>query len=271
MSATFSLVVNHTPWREERCRAKTEMLVELLPLSRGVPFLLHDTDYRGLDWQQEGKVRWALRQWEWALSTRATHHVFLTDDLRLASRWWACLEAMVEACPDRPIGLLSNHPEAMGLYMRGFSWYATNSWLVGPAYVMPHELLERFVGWFLSLPDGDWRTPGTRAYRNDDSSINEWVTHHGGGRTLHPLPTIIEHRADLESTVGHGDRYSRERLSWRAHRGVRDVDEGRFEWIEQPFTVNEMNNSDERDPLWSVDTWKRNGGPEAAPLLNVGG
>ena len=55
---------------------------------------------------------------------------------------------------------------------------------------------------------------------NDDTAINGWVTHYGPGETWHPLPTIIEHDSDgaLPSTVGHGDEFSRERISWRRYR-----------------------------------------------------
>lgn len=257
MAPTFSLVVNHTPWREERCSALRDMLLELLPLSRGVPFLLHDDDYRGRDWQQDGKVAWALKQWRWSASQRSTHHVFLTDDLHLAPRWWSCLDALVTACPDRPIGLLSNHPRGPELSAEGFRWYATNSWLVGPAYVLPHEQLVAFLEYFEKLPDGDWREPGNKAYRNDDSSINEWVTFHGPARTLHPLPTIIEHREDLESTVGHGDEYSRERLSWR--------------WARSGTSAEDQVRNFVEGPIDDVPFWLEKGGPAGAPLLEVGG
>jgi hypothetical protein len=266
MKPTFSIVLNHTPWRPERAVAKAQMLLELLPLSRGLPFLTNDTDYRGTDWQVS-KVAWALRQWEWSAEQATTHHVFLTDDLHLAHGFLGFLGAMVEAAGDAPaIGLLSNHPSASKLNVDGWRWYRTNSWLVGPAYVLSDSALHQFLAWFLALPEGPHTEIGTRAYRNDDSSINEWITR-SGKDCAHPIPTIVEHRADLESTVGHGDQYSRERLSWRALRHAH-VDGDQIHWTETPYIAPWTVNS---AVLANVDFWSERGGPAASPLLHLPG
>lgn len=219
MTPSFSCVVNHTPWVPERVEALAEMRFELFEVAGPLLSLrIHDEDYRGTDWQA-AKVEWALTQWRWAARKPESHHVFLTDDLNLSPGFWAILSAMVQAHPAEPIGLLSNHPRGPELFAQGYSGYRTNSWLVGPAYVLPHDHLVRFLTWFEALPDGDPQTVGTKGYRNDDSSINEWITNGGGGgQCWHPLPTIIEHRSDIGSTVGHGDQYSRERVSWRRGR-----------------------------------------------------
>lgn len=264
MRPTFSLVINHTPWRPERVGALNQMQRELRPSCDRARLMINDRDYRGRDWQ-EAKVAWALDQWRWSVQQPTTHHAFMTDDLHLAPRFWDCLEAMVEATADAPaIGLLSNHPRGPELAAEGWRWYRTNSWLVGPAYVLEHSALVEFLRWFENLPDGPHTVEGTKAYRNDDSSINEWVTRTGRS-TLHPLPTIVEHRDDLESTVGHGDKFSRERMTWRERRSVIDRGGGHFSWESEPL----------RDvfglELTGVDFWNDKGGPAAAPMLQVGG
>lgn len=263
MTPVFSLVVNHTPWVPERVAAWHAMKQELDRGSGVCPqAFLHDRDYRGTDWQVS-KVDWALAQWKWSARQHATHHVFMTDDLHLAPNFWECLTAMIEAAEDESaIGLLSNHPKAVETFMQGFHWYRTNSWIVGPAYVLSHEALVRFLDWYRALPDGDWRVEGTKGYRNDDSSTNEWITR-SGRSTVHPLPTIIEHRGDLSSTVGHGDKFSRERFSWRATRETVDGGEG-FEWRDHPYPPQP---DFLRQPSW----WTFQGGPLKAPLLEVGG
>lgn len=237
----LAICINHTPWRPERVMALGAMLRELgIGLSHRhtasidrMPFLLNDVDYRARDWQ-DAKVEWALTQWRWAAQHTETdgHCLFMTDDLHLAPGFLNILGAMIEAHPDTPIGLLSNHPEGPAHFLQsGFHGYRTNSWLVGPAYVLPRRCLVDFLAWFSALPDG--RAPGCKGYANDDSSINEWVTK-VGRTTWHPIPTIIEHRADLASTVGHGDRYSRERLSWRARRYIDELGSGDFAWAFEP-------------------------------------
>lgn len=274
MTPTFSLCISHTPWIADRVKALDEMLYEInvwqhdddcagSPIDDGYcrgydapldAILINDHDYRGTDWQVS-KVEWALRQWRWSVAQPTTHHVFMTDDLHIAPSFWPILTAMVQAHPDVPIGLLSNHPRGPGLFAQNRHGYRTNSWLVGPAYVMPHKCLVDFLAWFeaLSFPD--------QQYANDDSSINAWNTLHGGpGETWHPLPTIIEHRADIGSTVGHGDRYSAQRLSWR---GIWDplIDPTDGEALTWHLTDLET----EIDPMTHVDFWSGD-----APMLAVG-
>lgn len=259
MTPTLSLVVNHAPWRPERVAALAAMMPELLAIDPERVFV-HDTDYRGGGNWQAAKVRWALAQWTWSLRQPTTHHVFVTDDLHLAPGFVAALVAMVTAHPDVPIGLISNHPRGPELFDAGHHGYRTNAWIVGPAYVMPHQALVDFVRWFQSLPSGDATMPGTQAYRNDDSSINEWVTNGGGGGEVwHPLPTIVEHRGDLASTVGHGDRHSRERISWRERRTVKDDGE-RWAWVSTPWAGPSI------AELASSYFWRGE-----APMLSVGG
>lgn len=265
---TLSLVINHVPWKPERALALEAMLKEICPaFGPDDAIKINDTDYRGTDWQKS-KVKWFLDQLTWSWEQTTDWHVFATDDLHLMPGFVEALRAMLEAAPTRcPVGLLSNHPRAPRLADDGFRWYATNSWLVGPCYAVHCSVLPKFRAWYMRLPDGN--EPGQKGYRNDDSSWNEWVTYHGGGRTLHPLPTIIEHRADLESTVGHGDQYSRERVSWREERIVLshpdpETRTKRFEWECRPRVVAP-------EILTARTYWTHRGGPEAAPLMTVGG
>lgn len=69
----------------------------------------------------------------------------MTDDV--CPRFWRVLEAMVAAAPDRVLGLLSNHPRGPELAMAGARWYRTNSWVVGPAYVVPHAHMVALSAW----------------------------------------------------------------------------------------------------------------------------
>lgn len=257
---TFSLVINHTNWVPERVDAINDMIAVLTPaypdtvspLSR---FMINGTDYRGTDWQVS-KVKWALDQWRWSAKQDVTHHVFMTDDLHIAPRFWDILSAMVASTGEAPIGLLSNHPQAPNLTTH---WYKTNSWIVGPAYVLTHGFLLRFLPWFEALPDGPHTTQGTKGWANDDSSINEFVTQ-SGTYSLHPLPTVVEHRGDIDSTVGHGDIHSRERLSWRTRRWT-EGDYDSFVWKEEPAPAD-------IDAMCTEAFWT---GADNAPMMKVGG
>jgi hypothetical protein len=263
----LAICFNHTPWVADRAKALRGMLIEIAPLACGIPYWIHDTDYRDRPWQLGGKLAWMCAQWEWALSTtgeqaHATHVMFCTDDLHLVPRFVDVVSALVEAVPDFPIGLLSNHPKAPELAAESWRVYATNSWITGPGMILPRHMLRSFYEWFSQLPMSSKLGPESW---NEDSVINQWITSHGPGRTIHTLPGLIEHRGDLKSTVGHGDRYSRERLSWRSRRSVRDLegDGGGFYWAEEPH-------KSDIDAMTRVEFWNERGGAPAAPLLPVG-
>ncbi len=234
----ISVAIMHTPWVASRVRCLKEMLVSLGPSGPDAA-LIQGARPKDMGWHQFKTVL-ALTQWEWALSLpeEVTHHLFLTDDLHMAPDFTRILEAMVAAKPNALIGLLSNHPRGPELAAAGERWYRCNSWLVGPAYVVPRHALARFVAWYKDLPDNE--EPGGRRWFNDDSALNEWNTHHGNGASWHPLPTPIEHRADIESTVGHGDRYSRERVSWRYTREVETTPSGTLRWLSTPRDTDTM-------------------------------
>lgn len=215
----FSLGVLHAPWklgRKEAC----EQLFEALA-TRDAD--MEQPTYRVFDENvNTDRARlpfvWAS-QWRWACETGATHHLFLTDDVHVAPRFWAILTAMVQARPRSVLGLMSNHPDAVSTLFAGHRWYRTNSWVVGPAYVVPHEYLCWFVDWYERL------SPMQRRILGDDSALNDWITFGTGAprEAWHPVPTIIEHRDDVPSTHDGGkDHYGRERVSWRAIRGIAD-------------------------------------------------
>lgn len=227
---TLAIVINHAPHREDRKACLARMLAELGGRDRpvdGLPLFLND-DPR-LKPAGPTKVEWTKRQWRWALDSGADHCLFMSDDLNLAPGFLSILRAMIEAKPTAILGLLSSHPRAVRLALAGYRWYRTNSWIVGPAYVFPRAHLAELFAWFCSLPDGDG--PGQIANLNDDSSANLWVSSRGPHETWHPLPTIIEHRDDIATTWVTGDKYSRERVSWREIR--RTEGDAPHRWISE--------------------------------------
>ena len=239
MSApTFSVVLNHAPFVHERRPWLETMRRELEP---GASELwVHDTDYRqGGAVGKKDRVDFTLAQWRWSERTLATHHLFCTDDLTLAPSFWPIVRAMVEAAPHDVIGLLSNHPKAPELVGRR-RFYATNSWVVGPCYVVPRMLLRELLEW-----PGTYRKDAEGLGWSDDSTLNEWITFDGPGRALHPIPTPIRHDRMLStwSHTGHGDDYSHERVPWDDFPDLGDMTSPYF--------------------------WHDLGGPEGAPLLQL--
>lgn len=244
VTPTFSLVVNHAPWAKER------MATALLLLAEGIghvqTFRLHDEDYRGGGPNAKDKpVLFSINQWNWSAQQTVTHHVFMTDDLELAPGFWPILSAMVSTAPEDVIGLLSNHPKSVDLLREGYRWYRTNSWVVGPCYVVPHAAMTDLADWAeRRWPDQTWDKLGW----SDDSELNHWVSTRGRKQALHPLPTPIEHKRELSTWghTGHGDDYSHERVSWRTQDGSAGV-----------FFMD------------TTGYWITRGGPQASPMLGL--
>jgi hypothetical protein len=257
VTPSFSVSIAHAPWKPERVECLREMLHELAPLSRGVPYLCHDTDYRGRPWA-EVKVDWALKAWRWHLAHDATHCLLMSDDLALAPDFWSILEAMVSEAPHAPIGLMSNHPDGPRVFDSGQHWYRTRSWLVGPAIVIPHADLEKFVPWYErwypTLPPGDLY--GQQGFFHDDSSLNEWVSR-TGRYSLHPLPAPIEHRLGLGRSHD-AQPFPKHAAEWISWRRVWHANPGRETFSELPRIVQAQ--MTER-PFW----W----GEQDAPMLPV--
>lgn len=232
------------------------------PKIRGMVF--QDARPEEMPWA-EFKTHLAQKQWEWSLAQGAEFgfHVFLTDDLNVYPMFWEVLEAMLEGA-GRPaaVGLLSNHPRGPALYRAGVHAYRTNSWLVGPAYVLSTRFLAESLAAYRALPEMGEKS---RQWFNDDSWLNEWNTFQGPKEAWHPLPTIIEHRFDVPSTVGHGDRYSRERVSWREERRVVDDGETGFQWASRPLYPYPHEQERLADLMLRPSFWSGE-----APMLAVG-
>jgi hypothetical protein len=212
MTPTFSLVVNHAPWAIDRFETARSLLASSVGAASST--LLHCTDYRdGGPNAKDKPVLFTVNQWNWAAQQRVTHHVFMTDDLDLAPGFWSIVSAMVQTAPDDVIGLLSNHPNSPDLLKAGYHWYRTNSWVVGPCYVVPHAAMVDLADWAeRRWPAETWDKLGW----SDDSELNHWVSTRGRKQALHPMPTPIEHKRELSTWghTGHGDDYSHERVSW---------------------------------------------------------
>jgi len=163
---------------------------------------------RAPNWQ------WSGSMWHWgreaARSMRATHAVFLQDDLDLHPDFTTVLGAMAHAVHNRAIGLIANHPYCRRAVERGDAWYLTSECL-GSGYVLPLVLLDLFLQWRSTLPEHRLRTT------NEDYLLTCWLNM-TGRRTWHPLPSPIDHRTDLASTnPKDGYPFRRSYVRWDAN------------------------------------------------------
>jgi hypothetical protein len=182
---TFALAIPHTPW----IPARTESFRRLHDQIAALPVPAH----RVFDDRAPNRV-WSQQMWRWSVSTGATHLVQLQDDVIVSPNFWPALRAMVEAQPDRLIGLHANHPLSVVQFKAGRRWYR-DAWLTGPAYVFPTKLLaSAFLPWCDEHPRDVEVT-------NEDSLVCKWASETKTS-VWHPVPTITDVDLGVPSTYG---------------------------------------------------------------------
>lgn len=148
--------------------------------------------------------------WRHSLETESGWHLFLQDDVLPAPYFWPALQAMLAAVPDQVIGLEAAHPAGQRLALEGHRWYTTADMLIGPGYVMPRAALGEFLRW-----RREELRPGAVEAINEDTLIGVWAWA-TGRRIWHPVPTIIDHDTEIESTYGNGaHKHRRPTVTWR--------------------------------------------------------
>lgn len=215
---SIALAIPHTPWIPERVESFRRMMTglgidalephDLRPLDESVLFDLRQT--RVFD-EREPNTVWSQKLFRWALTTGATHLLQLQDDAIVAPRFWPILHAMIEAHPDRIIGLEATHPLIPVQHRAGRRWYRDH-WLIGVGYVFPCSLLVEYVAWCEAHPERVAKT-------NEDSLISEWA-YETKRHIWHPIPTCIDHDLGVPSTYANDahhefSMYRKPLVTWR--------------------------------------------------------
>jgi len=211
MTISIALAVPHTDWIPERVESCARLTSALGLNAYGAPVTdIPVTESRLFSDRESNRV-WSQKLFRWALDTGASHLLQIQDDAIVAPRFWPILRAMIEAQPDRIIGLEATHPLIPVQHRAGRRWYR-DQWLIGVGYVFPCAQLDHYVDWCAINPERVDKT-------NEDSLISEW-SHETGRYIWHPIPTIIDHDIGVPSTYGNDahhefSMYRRPLVTWR--------------------------------------------------------
>ena len=179
---TIALGIPHCSWLAERVATLDRLLTQLG--EKGDHFRLF-TD-------REPNWSWSPKLWGWALETGADYLLQLQDDAIVCHTFWTDLHAMLDEHPDQIIGLETAHPLARFLYEQDYRWCTTADGLIGVGYVLPRAVLDEFMKWRASLPEG-----ATKRITEDTLiGLFAYVT---GRKIYHPIPTIIDHDVTVRS------------------------------------------------------------------------
>jgi hypothetical protein len=184
---TLSCTVMHTSAIKER-RQSLEAMVSTLGEDN---MKQHWTNFEVMD-DFHGQGCWwnAKRCWEYGLSTEATHHLLLQDDIVICKDFVTGVFEVVAAFPDKVISLYCNPRK--GFAESQARWGESEGpW--GPAIVMNKALIREFLAWEAvnvkpEFKHDDWRL--TMFCVNTKQTVKV------------PFPNLIDHDDGLKSIMG---------------------------------------------------------------------
>lgn len=204
MTPTFALGIPHTPWNTDRVVSLGQLAASLKT---------YDLKHFKLFEERESYTEWSKKLWGWGVETGASHLLQLQDDVIVAPNFWPAISAMVEAVPDKIIGLQGAHPVYRALSREGHRWARSHAWMVGVGYILPRVDLEELVK-FRDIFDGI-------AHEKTEDEFIAWFCTETGREVWHPIPTLIDHDTDLPSTYAHlgNDKHEfrRPTVTWREY------------------------------------------------------
>jgi hypothetical protein len=207
---TLAITIPHADWSPGRDVSLARVLAALGPV------VAPDTLYVYANHDTRGE--WFERIAKWALAQGATHFLQIQDDLALMPRYLDAVRAMVEAVPDRILGLHSVHGAIPQFAGSGIRWITTADGLTGPQYVLPMEgpdSLAEFMRWRSAALRPGWTI-------TEDTLIGVWALS-TGRRIWHPIPALADHMSrdahgGPPSTYGNDKAQNQSpRVLWDAH------------------------------------------------------
>lgn len=211
-----SLGIIHAAHAPERAAMLERLAVDLTPLPRWLAA-------QRVHGERESPRDWARRAWRWAVSTDATFHVIINDDVRLAPMFWPALAAMLAAMPDDAVlGLGTVSPGQRDACKRGERWLRDGHGVVGWAYGMFTWQLELLLEREAALPAAH-RSPGHDEckpgceYWHEDSWMNATLAELQLA-VWHPIPSIVDHDTSIPSLYGNDHHKHRTApVTWREY------------------------------------------------------
>lgn len=197
----LALAIPHTPWVPARVESLNRLTSQLFPLPEQTCIFS----------EQEPNWSWSLKVWEWGAESGADHLVQLQDDVIACPKFWDILNAMITAVPDQMIGLQGSHFAFRSLAREDVRWARSRAWMVGVGYVVPRAILEELVAFRKGLPEIIAKAI------NEDDLMSRFAVE-TKREIWHPIPTIIDHDTEIESTYNNDNhQFRRPTVTWREY------------------------------------------------------
>lgn len=205
----LAVCVTHTPWIPKRVETMTKLRRQLFELTDDAAHWREAIVYREETTRAPNYV-WSELMWRWGSEQDATHVLFMQDDLNIPEQFWKWLDALVTGRPNDVIAFSSAHPAARSILLEGKSGYTTAEGLIGIAYLMPRPTLCDVIRW------RENEIVATAPRRMSEDSLLGLYCMTRGIPIFHPVPSIVDHDLDADSTYGNdGHMYRTPQATWK--------------------------------------------------------
>jgi hypothetical protein len=151
------------------------------------------------DFFMEGSWNGAKKGWK-AMPEYSTHHIALEEDAVLCTNFVEHVKSIIDALPNDLISLYSGRQQKAGCEWArksSYNYFISNYAPSGVAVIMPAWMVREFLEWEAQ------RVNPAMPY--EDTRMHGYVVEHGY-KTYFTVPSIVEHGAPMESSLGFNNK-----------------------------------------------------------------
>lgn len=134
---------------------------------------------------------------EWAVTTDATHHVSIQDDVRTCENFGEAAVNALQAVPNRIVSFFTTYHQQSTEFEKRNQWFRSTGKIWGQSIVIPTEFIPEMLDW--------WDEWIPEDYGSSDSVVWCWNDLEGPGDIWFTVPSLVQHceREVGGSSVGH--------------------------------------------------------------------
>ena len=140
----LSIAIMHCPFYEER-----KTIVQKIINQLGKANILNELEDFAVieDWKKRGVWHTAKKSWEFCLSTDATHHLVIQDDISLCNDFIHTVKELIKVFPKKIMCLYANRKICEQAKEKDIRWIGIADGIWGQACLLPKEETENFLEW----------------------------------------------------------------------------------------------------------------------------
>lgn len=191
---SLSIAIMHCPYYAER-----QLIVKRIINQIGHSNILNKLEDFAVieDWKKKGVWHNGKKSWEFCLSTKATHHLVLQDDIILCEDFLPTVKKLIEVFPNKIMSLYANRKICEEAKLKNIRWVEISDGTWGQALLFPREQTKLFLVWEKNNILENFKSFDARAAIY---CVKNNVT------PLCPMPSLVNHLLPSNSTLGYNNK-----------------------------------------------------------------